>query len=337
MDVLKVIAAIIIVFHHYQQVFSVSFSGINFIDGSFSFYTMVELFFIISGFVMVIGDNPKDRHIGKSFLKKCVRLYPSVALSVTVILLIQLLHLVLHGECTFWGAYSPLNIISSYLLIFRGFGINVGLGVNNPTWYLCILLQCFLIFYTVKLLFGENEHGKFIAYFIIALLSGLQKNYNLFHHPFSFISGYNLRGFSCFFIGALIAVYQKNVRDKRFGTLFGILAVLLWTALQVTRRINLNNWAALVFLYSGIVLCLTSIQQIPHRMIQKIEGLPFEMFLWHMPVFYLIEFITETAKIEIRHSYLSMVAVTLFVECLAYFVYTYFEVPVGKWLRNKLA
>ena len=52
LDIIKVIATIIIVFHHYQQVTGVIFDGINFYGGKFPFGYVVELFFIISGYVI---------------------------------------------------------------------------------------------------------------------------------------------------------------------------------------------------------------------------------------------------------------------------------------------
>lgn len=56
-DYLKVFAASAIVLHHYQQVFSVCFQGINFYGGRINFGYLVELFFTISGFLMVYCDN----------------------------------------------------------------------------------------------------------------------------------------------------------------------------------------------------------------------------------------------------------------------------------------
>lgn len=50
LDFLKVVATIIIVFHHYQQGFGVAFSKFNFAGGKFYFGYIVELFFVLSGY-----------------------------------------------------------------------------------------------------------------------------------------------------------------------------------------------------------------------------------------------------------------------------------------------
>ena len=50
-DYIKIIAASLLVFHHYQQVFECKFAGINFYGGHIEFGFLVELFFTISGYL----------------------------------------------------------------------------------------------------------------------------------------------------------------------------------------------------------------------------------------------------------------------------------------------
>ena len=45
LDLLKFTAAILIIFHHYQQAFKVRYAGINFFGGKIYFGYIVELFF----------------------------------------------------------------------------------------------------------------------------------------------------------------------------------------------------------------------------------------------------------------------------------------------------
>lgn len=51
LDLLKAVAVTLIVFHHYQQSFGVTFPGLNFYGGKFYFGNLVEFFFLVSGFV----------------------------------------------------------------------------------------------------------------------------------------------------------------------------------------------------------------------------------------------------------------------------------------------
>ncbi len=50
LDALKVIAATLLVFHHYEAATETQFKYINFYSGSFYFGWLVELFFLLSGF-----------------------------------------------------------------------------------------------------------------------------------------------------------------------------------------------------------------------------------------------------------------------------------------------
>ena len=56
-DYAKIIAASFLVFHHYQQVFDCQFPGINFYGGKIGFGLLVELFFIISGFLTLYSEQ----------------------------------------------------------------------------------------------------------------------------------------------------------------------------------------------------------------------------------------------------------------------------------------
>ena len=71
LDLIKSIAAVFIVFHHYQQMANVKFDGINFFGGSFYWGYLVELFFLISGFVMAVSDR-KGKNIIQKFLGKLI-------------------------------------------------------------------------------------------------------------------------------------------------------------------------------------------------------------------------------------------------------------------------
>lgn len=70
LDVLRIIATILIIFHHYQQVTGAYFEGhINFSNGRFYFGYIVEFFFLLSGYFMYryVKRSTRAFHL-KSFL-----------------------------------------------------------------------------------------------------------------------------------------------------------------------------------------------------------------------------------------------------------------------------
>ena len=61
LDVVKILASICIIFHHYQGEFGVQFSHFNFHNGRFYFGYLVELFFIISGFLPFLPSRRSEQ------------------------------------------------------------------------------------------------------------------------------------------------------------------------------------------------------------------------------------------------------------------------------------
>lgn len=83
-DLLRVIAATLIVLHHYQQGVDITFEHIKFYGGTFNFAYLVELFFLISG-VMVYKSVLDDHITFKEFMsRRTNRIIPLLAISVFV-------------------------------------------------------------------------------------------------------------------------------------------------------------------------------------------------------------------------------------------------------------
>ena len=79
-DIIKIICTVCILFHHYQQLTGTFFyRGLNFYGGRFYFGYLVELFFIMSGWVMVSYiEKIKDKMSFPAFFsKRAIRLLPS--------------------------------------------------------------------------------------------------------------------------------------------------------------------------------------------------------------------------------------------------------------------
>ena len=86
LDFLKITATLVIVLHHYERAFGTHFSALNFGNGSFYFGYMVELFFMISGFIAFssIKKIQEGLSFDKYFSGKFMRLFPLAAISTIV-------------------------------------------------------------------------------------------------------------------------------------------------------------------------------------------------------------------------------------------------------------
>lgn len=148
LDLLKIIATVMIIFHHYQQITGAWWGASSFYGGLFYYGELVELFFIISGFIMY--RYIEKIKFGLSFKKYCIhrffRFIPLMAICVIVTTVFAHLYIILYGEVFFnVDSFSLWTILISSLGIQEGwFATNV--GINNPAWYISVLLLCYVIY-----------------------------------------------------------------------------------------------------------------------------------------------------------------------------------------------
>ena len=155
LDIIKTLAAIAIVFHHYQQCFSVKFEFVVLNKALPLFGYLVELFFIISGFFdakSFVGTGKKNESFFKYYRKRVLRLYPYALITVVITAIIMTLHWFIFG-CGVWGnSYSIAGIVTSFLMINQGWFIEFAPALNNPIWYICVLLWLYAISYIIEMM-----------------------------------------------------------------------------------------------------------------------------------------------------------------------------------------
>lgn len=76
LDVVKIFAVWIIMLHHFQQVFDVKFPYVNFYGGTFNCGYLVELFFMISGFLAIYSSECHPRHLCRDFFASSFTAFP---------------------------------------------------------------------------------------------------------------------------------------------------------------------------------------------------------------------------------------------------------------------
>lgn len=332
LDILKIIGSILIVFHHYQQLANVNFSGINFYGGNFYLGHLVELFFMISGFLMP-ATSGSEKTIAKKYIGKCIRIYPSAILACSFLIIIVYFAFFLTGE---WidvvADYSDgVTVVSSYLLIFCGWFISGRYGINNPTWYLCILLLCYIIYYFIDALDKKHNIGKSILYWTCVLVSLLGI---LLEIKIPFFTYQNQRGYTSFFLGVLLYDFfvNKSSKNQRVLTLI-ILSIL--SVIGVWYK-GINSWGILCLLVYPLLICsLIYVNQLPVKN-KFVGGISYEIYLWHFPCFIFLKFLGKVLGMRIHHSYITMIGFLVFVEIIAGVIYLFYEIPVTKWLGKKM-
>lgn len=340
LDIIKIVATVVILLHHYQQVFNVRFDkGINYYGGSFSFGWFVELFFVISGFVIAKYEDPiKNYRISfrQFFLKRYLRFFPLLPMSCILFEFVA-------------GTYN--NIADSAFLkmnvdlfgtMIASLGIQAGWFfknpfINNPIWYISVLFVCYIFFYfLVKLSKKSNINVKIL--YLIVIISGIIININDINLPF--FNQYTSRGYYSFFTGVILYSFVANKKIKLFE-IFVLFMVTLFISLYLEKKLIKTYhvyFLSLVVYPFVVVVCNSDI--IKKRTSKPFYGtlseIAFNAYIWHIVFYSIFEIIN--VKMQINYDFnnrLNMVWVVVL--CFGFGTISYFliEKPFRK-IKTKI-
>lgn len=292
LDVLKVIATCFILFHHFQQITGVRFGGINFYSGSFYFGWFVELFFILSGFFMYryIDSIKKGIESFRSFIwRRLIRFLPyltiaTIAYQVLAICYRRMFHNTLFGDnCSLWGT------------IITALGIQDGWcfknpGINNPTWYISVLLLCYVVFYIMTRISSKyliNEQYLFIAVIFagVAIIS-----YDI---ELPFLNSSSARGYYAFFTGLMLGIYVEKTNRLKTIQCFSAVIIMSYPIFAncFTQSFNDTRFILSFVYFPALVIVFDSkVMQglFNHRMLGILANISFHTYIWHLPVLILL-------------------------------------------------
>ena len=260
LDIIKIVAATFIVFHHYQQVSGTSFNGLNFYGGRIFWGYLVELFFMISGFLSAMTIKYNDK-ISKLILKKVSRLIPMAFLAVLSNFIISVLYKNLTGKLLFDESYSAIQVITSLLLLNQGWIVEFFPAINNPIWYLCVLMWVSILYTFIKYIVKDNNKTELLISFSFVVLGIVGWRINIkYGFDLPFLHASDFRGYAAFFMG--VCLYRIFCQLGERNTSF-ISAGLVIVSLVGMRILGYSNWYVLVvFLFPSILLLAVSIPQI---------------------------------------------------------------------------
>lgn len=320
LDLLKVLAATLIVVHHYQQVFNLHFNGVNFYDGAFNVGYFVEFFFITSGFLTLYTDKSGG---AKELKHKLLRIFPMASIACLFTLIVKSIYA--DNLSTLWNFKS---LLVNFLLIFSGYPYFSMIGINNPTWYLCILIQCYLMYYIIRIL--SEKIGIRRIWFditIIVLTVGL--------HHFSLLPESTYRGLEAFSIGVVLCGLREKIPKKKW---FALILIILSIAAIVIIPAQQRRICTFIAFPAIVLLCVWSrfeINDTTRNIISTSGKVSFELYIWHYPLMAVEQMIMRISGFEIERSYLSMTAFVIVAWILAYLLFRYVEKPINQLIREK--
>jgi len=326
LDLLKVLASLGIFFLHYQQVFDVYFENhINFFKGFYTWGYLVELFFIISGF-LIYKDIDRiyraELTLDKWMAPRLVRLLPLLAVSVLVYQMADALHVKLIGETFFIE-----KDFSIFRTVVAGLGLQAG-GIfkrgyiNNPTWYISVLLICYVLFYVLT---SASRKIGCKPYYLYALMIfiGIWLRDN--HIEISETA----RGLYSVFFGVLLAHYIKLWGVKRREILLSIFVLALTGAILIfkpeTDVIDMN-FASTFFVFPALIM-LAEAPAVKERLnfpfLKSWSEVSYNLYIWHMPFFVVVSIVHYLTNAAFSYGKLSTMYICLAI-CLAGAVFSHY-------------
>lgn len=119
---------------------------------------------------MVHGDKRNKSGINE-FVRKCIRIYPSVICACVVYVFIWYIYNMFCNEYLLGERFGVIQVIASLLLFHQGWAIEIVPAVNNPTWYLCVLILCYIVYYCINYFAFEKRMFGFVLIVIISTVS----------------------------------------------------------------------------------------------------------------------------------------------------------------------
>lgn len=289
-DMAKVVATVLILFHHYQQV-TTMVTGESVYTTNFNYAYMVELFFLISGFFMLpyVEKVRQRMSFYQFFTRKIARLVPLMAVS-SVFCAVVLSEYSKIYQQSFWGIEPSL-----FGVLVQALGIHEGWGfenpyLNSPTWYCSILLLCYLVFYAV-VYWSQRLKVSPLYGFVFMILFGCAAQPE--NGQLLFVTGYSRRGFYAFFAGVLFAAMMPRLQKMRSTFWMSLVALATFAIAYYKKEGNLQY---MPFLLTFVVYpsCLLLLRHIPFSFIalrpfwEKWSKISYSVFIWHFPLYVLL-------------------------------------------------
>lgn len=332
LDMLKILASLIIMFHHYQDLAGVVFSSFNFSQGNFYFGNVVELFFIISGFLTCdyLERIPEKVNFSAFFTKRCIRLLPMTALTAAAYVAVSCLTV---GGSHFWGW-----CVSAFGLYSIGGNLQI-YNVNPPSWYVSSLLICYIWFFGL-VYWGKKKEMPLKWLFCGMIVLGL--SIDAFGIDLPLFNGKTSRGYYAFFAGVLLKQFVKRYGANK--AVKGIAAALI-AAFAVVGFFSFDFisydivYTLTFFVYPAmIVLCHTRTagRVFRYPWIGRLSEISFGVYLWHTPLYMFMEYLDGRFSLGMpwgtRWFMLLFGAITFAVAAATYYL---FERPLTQWLTRK--
>lgn len=292
--------------------------------------TLVEFFFVLSGFVMSHAYSMKNDLTFKSFfISRTFRIFPLHIFMLILFLLIETLSLVAYRYgvnfrgVPFSGKTGINELIPNLLLLQSWTNYTDNLSFNGPSWSISVEYYMYFIFFITLL---TNRYKRYVFCVLVVVVSLVSIYYGL-----TLATSAATRGLYCFFLGNLTyLVYSKFPKlkiNQKLVSVFEVMLILLvvmFVSSSIKHKIILSGgfFSLVVFVFSyekGFVSCFLRSNALVY-----LGTLSYSIYLTH----YFVILIMKSLSVVIDRIF--MVNITYMVNAARY-------IDFGSSLLNNLA
>lgn len=285
----------------------------------------LELFFVVSGFLVVISNYHKEIKTVPYFLKKLKAIYPAHILGYLLCFFLQYQK----GELTDLALTVKTSIVNLLFLQSYTYQENYVFSYNGVTWFLSTLVFCYLLTpITLKFMKKANNHALFVLLLVIIVRFIYKMYYDTYVSvgAFCYTNVFPPYRFLEFFSGMLLGQLFCTEKEKWYIKTKGIQElsfILFFAALYVAfvHGSRFNVWILVLELFLMYTLVfsdglLTKLSKL--RVVAAFDkiGLPF--FIFHQIVikyanYYFFPHVFDIPSISSFGTFVFLFAVTLLV------------------------
>ena len=300
----RVFFCIIIVFHHYDNYYSIC--PISNVLGNICYAGRlgVEFFFMLSGFLISYNyyDNIKQMSIVSFLKRRLSNLYPMLLFAMLLNIILKVVDYILHIPTN--DPLTLYSIITSALLIHSGwFYYNEFSSMTN--WFSNVLVLCYIIWFCFS---KKSNRKKYVMLCILMVSIGYSCLYRYLDIPFLYSN--SCRGYLSFFIGCLLYEIYNEINEHMgiivsrvlaFINIFVLLLILYYPNLLGDYVMVFTIFSCPIIIFSSLYLkSLMKITQL--KIFKRMAKYSMCIFLTHQFVLSMINRINTKLEICIDFS-----------------------------------
>ncbi len=299
-------------------------------------YLGVDLFFLMSGFVMahVYGQKLSSNwraHWRDFATMRFARIYPLFVLT-TLVMVVT--HALAHIPLS-WISFSSRSLALQPLLL-QEWG---GLSWNYSSWSVSTEAAAYTFFVFSAGALVTGKYPRVIAAICVAILAALCIKHGGRLHLFTGVPAL-LRTIAEFSLGALL--YRAHLAAKTSSGIWPALLAVVCVVLAALTRWDISTVGVFAYLvYYGANATTLLARLLSSAPAIAIGAWSYSIFLWHVPAHYAVMAMFSayghpTETLDVTTARLLMLATMLGVVCLSALTFNCFEVPARRLIRRRL-